>query len=469
MGRPERPLDGSGGPVAAFAYDLRALRKKAGNPSYRELARTALFAPSVLSSAASGYRLPTLPVALAFVTACRGDREAWERRWREVAQTVESADARAESPRPFEQPTGSLARPAQLPMGARVFVGRKPTLAGATHVIGQPGPVRAPIVICGPIGVGKSAFALRLADEVAEEFPDGQLYADLSTYPVRDQRPGGNPADCVVRGFLRAMGVPASLLPSEETHRIGLYRSLLAERRLFVLLENPRSESWLRALVGRTANSQVVVTSRARLLGLDGAYRIDLEAFARQESLALLGRLAGPERVQEEYAAADALAELCGDLPLAVNIIGRKIAARPEWTIEFVAGLLANHDHDQRVDFLSVGDVSMRDRLASACRMLLPAGRQALRHLGLVGVGWTTAAELAAAIGVSVLAADGLLESLVDLGLLSRTDVADRYCVSALVGAFAAGLAPAAAALPRAGLNALRMPMEPRRHAGSRR
>ncbi|HET9168147.1 MAG TPA: NB-ARC domain-containing protein [Actinocrinis sp.] len=466
MGRPERPLDGSGGPIAAFAYDLRALRKQAGNPSYRELARTALFAPSVLSSAASGYRLPTLPVTLGFVTACHGDRDAWEQRWREVAQTVEAADPRGELPRPFEQAASSLARPAQLPMGAGVFVGRKPTLAGAAHVIGQPGPVRSPIVICGPIGVGKSAFALRLADQVAAQFPDGQLYADLSTYPVQDQRPGSSPADSVVRGFLRAMGVPASLLPPEETHRIGLYRSLLAERRLFVLLENPRNERWVRTLVGRTANSQVVVTSRARLLGLDGAYRIDLEAFARQESLALLGRLAGPERVQEEYAAADALAELCGDLPLAVNIIGRKIAARPEWTIEFVAGLLANHD--QRVDYLSVGDVSMRDRLTSACRQLLPAGRQALRHLGLVGAGWTTAAELAAAMGVSIVAADGLLETLVDLGLLTRTDVADRYCVSALVGAFAAGLAPAAATLPRTGVNALRVPANAHRRTASR-
>lgn len=273
MGRPERPLDGSGGPIAAFAYDLRALRKQAGNPSYRELARTALFAPSVLSSAASGYRLPTLPVTLGFVTACHGDRDAWEQRWREVAQTVEAADPRGELPRPFEQAASSLARPAQLPMGAGVFVGRKPTLAGAAHVIGQPGPVRSPIVICGPIGVGKSAFALRLADQVAAQFPDGQLYADLSTYPVQDQRPGSSPADSVVRGFLRAMGVPASLLPPEETHRIGLYRSLLAERRLFVLLENPRNERWVRTLVGRTANSQVVVTSRARLLGLDGAYR----------------------------------------------------------------------------------------------------------------------------------------------------------------------------------------------------
>src|ERR1700693_1851423 len=84
MGRPERPLDGTGS-IAEFAHDLRELRNRAGNPSYRELARTALYAPSVLSSAASGHRLPTLAVTLAFVGACGGDRVAWDQRWREIA------------------------------------------------------------------------------------------------------------------------------------------------------------------------------------------------------------------------------------------------------------------------------------------------------------------------------------------------------------------------------------------------
>src|SRR6185312_15663087 len=88
MGRPERPLETTESPIVAFAQDLRALRTAAGNPSYRELARTALFAPSVLSNAASGRRLPTLPVTLAFVAACGGDQAAWERRWRTVTTDV---------------------------------------------------------------------------------------------------------------------------------------------------------------------------------------------------------------------------------------------------------------------------------------------------------------------------------------------------------------------------------------------
>src|SRR5688500_18243455 len=150
MGRPERPLDATNGPIAAFAHDLRVLRSRAGNPSYRELARTALFAPSVLSSAASGHRLPTLAVTLAFVSACGGDRTAWERRWREVAGQVgvapaEPRDERVTSLSPNNVPFGPpgpathsmihLTRPAQLPMGSSTFVGRQSVLAQAKALI----------------------------------------------------------------------------------------------------------------------------------------------------------------------------------------------------------------------------------------------------------------------------------------------------------------------------------------------
>ncbi|TMR01599.1 helix-turn-helix domain-containing protein, partial [Actinomadura soli] len=84
MGRPEKPINASSGAVAAFASELRRLRALAGNPTYRDMARSALYSPSVLSSAASGHRLPTLQVTLAFVAACGGDQEVWRRRWLEV-------------------------------------------------------------------------------------------------------------------------------------------------------------------------------------------------------------------------------------------------------------------------------------------------------------------------------------------------------------------------------------------------
>ncbi len=445
MGRPERPLDVTTGPIAAFAHDLRVLRNRAGNQSYRELARTALFAPSVLSSAASGHRLPTLAVTLAFVSACGGDRAAWERRWRSIAgQTgggVEAREERAPAQAPAEVSSDPvhtlasgvihLARPAQLPMGSRTFVGRDQDLTDAAKMIGSSGPVKVPLLVSGPIGVGKTSFALRLAEEVAADFPDGQLYADLSNSGT-----GGRSANGIVRGFLRALGVPAHLVPDDPMQRIGLYRSLLAERRLFVLLAGVGDEGQVRPLLGQASHSQVVVTSRARLLGLEDTNRIELDTFTRKESLALIGRIAGDDRVRAEHDATDAIAELCGDLPLAINIIGRKIAARPEWAIAYTAGQLA--DRERLMDSLSVGDVNVRDRFTSAYEHLSPAGREAIHHFGLSGAGWTTSIGVAAAMGILIETADELLESVVDAGLLQRANVAGRYAVSRLVSVFAA-------------------------------
>ncbi|WP_250291544.1 NB-ARC domain-containing protein [Frankia sp. CiP1_Cm_nod1] len=534
MGRPERPLDAANGPIAEFARDLRALRKSAGGPSYRQLARTALFAPSVLSSAASGHRLPTLAVTLAFVSACGGDPVAWERRWRQISgrpgqppgqpgqppgqagqplgqlgrqgqvgqtgqagqpgqpgqpgrisrismvgRTAGSQDGREPAVLPADSLFGlagvpsvthvatstvtSLVRPAQLPMGPSVFVGRARELADAFRLLGRPaGPVRMPLLVSGPIGIGKTAFALRLAHEVSAGFPDGRLYADLG-----DCGTGGRSVGGIVRGFLHALGVPAHLVPDDPTQQTGLYRSLLAQRRLFVLLTNVRDERWARPLLGQTARSQVVMTSRARLLGLDGTHRIDLGTFTREESMTLIGRLAGAERVRAEHEAADAIAELCEDLPLAVSIVGRKIAARPELTIAYTASQLA--DRDAQLDILSVGDVNVRDRFALAYQLLLPAGQALVHQLGRHRAGWTTAIGVAADMGIPIGSADELLESMVDAGLLRRASVAGRYSVSRLFSAFAGNVQRDAGPLPVSLVDggARRVALEPfRRDAG---
>jgi hypothetical protein len=179
------------------------------------------------------------------------------------------------------------------------------------------------------------------------------------------------------------------------------------------------------------------VTSRARLLGLDGAHRIDLDAFTRDESMTLIGQFIGADRVKAEYEATDALAELCGDLPFAINIIGRMIAARPEWAVAYTAGLLA--DRDRLMSTLCVGDVNVRDRFASAYELLPPVVRRALDQLGCGGARWTTAIGLAAAMGITIDSADEALESLVDAGLLTRANVGGRYRVPPMVSVFAAG------------------------------
>jgi hypothetical protein len=285
-------------------------------------------------------------------------------------------------------------------------------------------------VVSGRVGVGKTTFALRLADRLATDFPDGQLYADLG-----EIEPGRDSTDAVLRGFLHALGVAPSQVPDDPAQRVGLYRSLLAQRRLLVLLENVHDECVVRPLLGRTSHSQVIVTSRARLLGLDGAHRVDLDTFTHDASVALIRELVGDERVRAEPEATRALAQLCDDLPLAVDIVGRRIAARPEWAIAYVAGQLA--DPDRLLDALSVGDVNVRERFDSAYQPLTALEKQVLQRLALDGVCWTTAIGLAVSVDITITTADDLLESLVDAGLLVRGSVDGRYDMSTLVSAFA--------------------------------
>jgi hypothetical protein len=491
MGRPERPLGPTDDPVVAFANDLRELRKRAGNPSYRELARTAMFAPSVLSSAASGYRLPTLPVALAFVASCGGDLTAWERRWRTVADstaagrrnvaaciqgeavpaggspagprhekpaaappartvpvplthtgTVQARPAADETivpiprqPQSYTSPAGTRTRPAQLPLGPATFIGRGAQLSNSSRIAETTGRVRVPLMISGPAGIGKTAFALRLADEVAAGFPDGQLYAHLGICGQGSQSP-----DSIMTGFLRALEVPESLIPADRSQRVGLYRSLLAQRRLFVLLEDAYEESQIRPLLAQSSQTQFVLTGSARLLGLDGMQRVDLPSLNRVESVALLGQLAGRDRFDAEDEAADVIAAMCGDLPLALNIVGRQLAARPEWTAGYAAALLA--DRGRLMDVLGVGDVSVQARFAAAYRLLPVACRRAIHLLGRQEERSATATGLAAAMRISIDAAEDVLEALVDSGLITRAQprTFGRYAISNLVSAFAEGV-----------------------------
>lgn len=445
MGRPERPLDPSSGPIPAFAHDLRMLRQRAGNPSYRKLARTALFSPSVLSSAADGRRLPTLAVTLAFVSACGGDLTAWERRWRRIAEQS-GVTAAVRDDRTYAPEAGAavpiVARPAQLPMALGTFVGRANAVAEACHLIGSPAGARTPILISGLAGAGKSVMALRLAEKTTDRFPDGQLYVDLSGY-----EPDGTAMPVIVRDFLLALGVPAEHVSGDPTQRIGLYRSLLAQRKLFVLLDNIRHEAQVRPLLAHSAHSQIVLTGRPRLLGLWGVHRIHLDTFIRAESLALLCRLVGTARVRTERDAADAIAELCGDLPLAVNIVGRRLAARPGRTIAYTAGQLT--DRCRLLNILAVGDVTVRERFASAYRDLSPPAREVMGQLGLEGAGTTTACWVAAALDLPVDTAEELLESLVDAGLLRHSAAGSgSYDIPVLVGAFAAEMCQKALTVP---------------------
>lgn len=405
------------------------------------MARTALFSPSVLSSAASGYRLPSLQVVRAFVSACGGDVEEWERRWHALAQVsprMPNGGARgggdALSQAPPEPPSSNAGgryppwsgAPSQLPPAALELVGRDLELRRARELLGLPGAGASPLVVSGHIGVGKSALALHLAHQLAPESVDGQLYADLGS-------PAAGDGSGVVTGFLSALGVPRHRLPEESDHRAALFRSLLVQRSLLVVLDNAGEERQVRPLLARSRSSRIIVTSRRPMLGLDGVRRMDIDVLRREESLALLGSWAGEQRVRAEREAAERIAELCADLPLALSIVARRCAAA-RWPLPWAVEQL--EDPYRLLAFVRAGDASLRDHLAAACALVPPLARLVLYQLARRGVR-ARAETLAEWLGRDAGVIQEMIELLVDAGLLHHAAVPGCYRVPSLVGAFA--------------------------------
>ncbi|NUT48012.1 MAG: ATP-binding protein, partial [Saccharothrix sp.] len=353
--------------MASFASELRRLRARAGNPTYRDMGKAALYSSSVLSSAASGHRMPTLQVTLAFVAACGGDREQWRRRWLEVSSGLESeVTATSVRPEPVVARSG-VPRPAQLPMRPRNFVGR----AGELRLLAADR--STPVVISGPAGVGKSELALYHAHRLAADAVDGQLYVDLG--PLE---PGERGARTVLEGFLRALGVPVEQLPDTVDQQAGLYRSLVAERRLVVLLDNVRDERQVRPLLVESRHGATVIVGRTPLLGLRDVRRLRLDVPPRAESIAMLAG-AVPDPVAAEPEDCDRLARLCGDLPQALDIAARKLAARPDVPVSRVLARLT--EPGALLDWLRIGDVSVRESYQSAYLGLGDAAKALLHQV----------------------------------------------------------------------------------------
>ncbi|WP_238014764.1 ATP-binding protein [Dactylosporangium sp. AC04546] len=461
MARPERPIDPHASPVAAFASDLRELRRAAGGPSYRAMATRARYSPSVLSTATSGGGLPTLAVTLAFVEACGGDRDEWEQRWRRLAVATDGRYAGGDP-----VPRHVLPVPMQLPAGPARFTGRAAVLDRLTELdapAGVTGP--APTLLHGAVGTGKSACAVRWAATHRTRYPDGVLYADLRD--VDPDETGG-----VLAELLRSVGAPdcGSLAELGRT-----LRSVLAQRRLLVVLDNVCGEAQVRPLLGEAPGSRMLLTSRSRLLGLDGVERVPVGRLPPAESLALLRALLGGERVDAAPAAAAEVAELCDHLPLALRIAAAR-AAPPGWTLEQAAARL--RDPRRRLAELRAGDTDLRARLADAaaaftalertravlCALAadrppptegaLPADRPSPTD-GALPADRPATAGGAAPDGE----AEAAMEALVDAGLAEPDGGPGRYALPSLVRLFlaedrAAGPAPVNGAINDGALRA---------------
>ncbi|GAA3616380.1 BTAD domain-containing putative transcriptional regulator [Nonomuraea rosea] len=302
-------------------------------------------------------------------------RAAQQRVLRETAGPVGEATGLAVAP---AGEAAAVVRPAQLPADLSVFAGRRADLARALALLD--GDALGTVVISaigGMAGVGKTTLAVHWAHQVTHRFPDGQLYVNLRGF----DRIGSamNPAKAL-RGFLEALGVPPHRIPVTMDAQVGLYRSLLAKRRVLILLDNARDADQVRPLLPGCPGCLVLITSRDRLPGLvatEGALPMTLDLFPVEDARESLTRRLGEERVVREPRAVDEIVERCGGLPLALAVVAARAAANPAFPLSAIAAELretpetldAFADGDPAVDVRAVFSWSYRSLSAGAARL----------------------------------------------------------------------------------------------------
>lgn len=430
--------------TASLSELLRGFRARVGL-TQAALAQKAGLSEQAISVLERGTRSRPRIDTIRSLTAALGLNAAEAEQFLSVARG-KSRSARTPAPQ-AEPATASdgLPMPWQLPPAVPDFTGRAAQIDAMLSVLRAPGSARSDVVglvtVTGMGGIGKTALAVQAAHKLAGSYPDGHLYLNLRGYGP------GQPMSTTdaLRQLLRSLGLDIQLIPDGIEEAAALLRSQLAGRRVLMLLDNAADVSQVMPLLPGSPGSAAIITSRGSLAALPGARQIRLDALSESESVELLTGVIGQSRVAAEPDAAEMLASFTGRLPLAVRLIGGRLAARPAWPIQHLVAVLEDEEH--RLDGLGSDETGVRASIASSVRFLESSDRdldrRAARALPLLSVpDGSDLLTVAAAclLDVSVRQADTILERLVDLNLIESV-APERYRFHDLIRAYARELA----------------------------
>ena len=332
--------------------------------------------------------------------------------------------------------------PRQLPPATPCFTGREDELATLAALLRRPGSAKGthPAVVIsaigGTAGIGKTALAVHWAHEIKERFPDGQLYVNLRGY-----HPTAEPAEPgeAIRGFLDALNVSPSRMPASPEAQVMLYRSLLAGRRMLIVLDNARDAQHARPLLPGSAGCLAIITSRSQLAGLgaaEGAQLLNLGLLTDAKARELLGARLDPERVAAEPDAVHELARLCAGLPLALSIVAARAATRPGLPLAAFSTEL--RDDQALLDALDAGDAaaSVRAVFSWSYQNLTDQAARMFRLLGVHPGPDISAVAAARLAGISSRQARQVLNELTNANVLTEHAVG-RFAFHDLLRAYA--------------------------------
>jgi transcriptional regulator with XRE-family HTH domain len=420
--------------VPTFARLLARLRKAAGLTQEGLADRSGISARTISDMERGRVKRPQyrtrLALAAAFATVGQSSHDL----------LLSTGDRPGPDGEPVARPDSTDAVPGserllrELPPEVADIAGRERELARLLRLIGDrtrdDRPSATVITLFGLPGVGKTTFAVHIGHRLVEHYPDGCFFLDLHGMDAGRLTP-----EQALGHLLLALGVTERRLPQGIKERAGLYRFLLRDRKILLILDNVADEAQIRPLLPGSPHCLVLLTSRRALSGLESVHRVLLDVLSPAASVYLLGSIIDPARAAEEPEATARVAELCGYLPLALRIAGNRLASRPRWRI---GNLVRQLDDQQRtLTALTAGDLEIRSAFEVSYGLCEESTRRLFRRLCLAAEPEITVEMAALLTAVDPDVAEHTLETLVDASLLDTSTVEGGYVLHDLLRLFA--------------------------------